>query len=105
MVLIEAKALGTAALVARAEYSGAVGEVDDGADGVVFPVDDLRAAVDRLAAVLCDPAELRRLGEGALAGAERFGLLPVAREAERHYNAVVGRSRAIRRRKLPFRLR
>lgn len=99
IVLLEAKALGVAALVAEAEFSGAAGEVVDDQDGLLFPVDDLPEAVERLAAVLCDPERLRRLGEGALASAERYGLLPVARQAERLYGAAIGRSRRLRRRR------
>jgi glycosyltransferase involved in cell wall biosynthesis len=80
MVLIEAKALGTPALVARAALSGAVDLIEDGVDGVLFDL-EIEQAVAQLEPVLRDPARLRAMREPTLVRASRFDLGAVAAQA------------------------
>jgi glycosyltransferase involved in cell wall biosynthesis len=92
MVILESKVVGTPALVADSPLSGASDLVRDGETGVLFPVDDLEAATDRLEAYLRDPARLRAMRSAVSEDAKHFDLEPMAREAV----ALYERSRAKR---------
>jgi len=85
MVLIEAKALGTPALVARAPLSGAVDVIQDGVTGVLFDL-DVQKATDTLEPYLRDPGRLRAMRAATYADAAQYDLEPVARAALEIYN-------------------
>ena len=85
MVLIEAKALGTPAMVAKAPLSGAVDLVEDGVTGVLFDL-DVQQAADTLEPYLRNPERLRAMRPATYADAAQYDLEPVARAALRIYN-------------------
>ena len=85
MVLIEAKALGTPAMVAKAPLSGAVNLIEDGVTGVLFDL-DVQKAADTLAPYFRNPERLRSLRAATYADAAQYDLEPVARAALEIYN-------------------
>lgn len=85
MVLIEAKALGTPAMVAKAPLSGAVDLIEDGVTGLLFDL-DVRKAADTLEPYLRNPERLRAMRAATYADAAQYDLEPVARAALRIYN-------------------
>ncbi len=85
MVLIESKALGTPALVARAPLSGAVDLIEDGVTGVLFGL-DVRKAADTLEPYLRNPERLRAMRPATYADAAQYDLEPVARAALEIYS-------------------
>ncbi len=86
MVLIEAKALGTPALVANAPLSGAVDLIRDGVTGVLFDL-DLEHAVAQLEPVLKDSARLRAMRQAVYEDAAQYDLDPVAQAALHIYQS------------------
>ena len=87
IVLIEAKALGTPALVVRAPLSGAVDLIEDGVTGVLFDL-DVQKAADTLEPYLRNPERLRAMRPAAYADAAQYDLEPVARAALEIYNGA-----------------
>ena len=85
MVLIEAKALGTPALVARAPLSGAVDLIKNNVTGVLFDL-DVQKAADTLEPYLRNPERLRAMRAATRADAAQYDLQPVARAALEIYN-------------------
>lgn len=85
MVLIEAKALGTPALVAKAPLSGAVDLIEDGVTGVLFDL-AVQKAADTLEPYLRNPERLRAMRPATYADAAQYDLEPVARAALKIYN-------------------
>ncbi len=85
MVLIESKALGTPALVAKAPLSGAVDLIEDGVTGVLFDL-DVQKAADTLEPYLRNPERLRAMRAATYADAAQYDLEPVARAALKIYN-------------------
>ena len=85
MVLIEAKALGTPGLVAKAPLSGAVDLIEDGVTGVLFDL-DVRKAADTLEPYFRNPERLRHMRAAAYADAAQYDLIPVARAALEIYD-------------------
>jgi glycosyltransferase involved in cell wall biosynthesis len=77
MVLIESKALGTPALVAKAPLSGAVDLIEDGVTGVLFDL-DIEKAADTLEPYFRDPQKLRAMRPATYADAAQYDLAPVA---------------------------
>jgi glycosyltransferase involved in cell wall biosynthesis len=80
MVLIEAKALGTPALVANAPLSGAVDLISNGVTGVLFDL-DLECAVAQLEPFLRDPVRLRAMRQATREDADQYDLARVAQAA------------------------
>lgn len=87
MVLIEAKALGTPALVAKAPLSGAVDLIEDGVTGVLFDL-DVQKAVDTLEPYFRNPERLRDMRPASYADAMQYDLGPVARAALEIYDSA-----------------
>lgn len=71
LVALEAQACGTP--VVAAAVGGLVVAVDDERSGVLVPGHDPVRWAQVLSELVADPARLRRLGQGALVQAERFG--------------------------------
>lgn len=87
--LLEAMAVGAVPVVPALGDLPCV--VRDGVDGLLYPADDLVAAVERVAALAADPRLRRRLSENAVATARRRSWTSLAREVLR---CVHGRTRA-----------
>ncbi len=86
MVLIESKALGTPALVAKAALSGAVDLVEDGVNGVLFDL-DIEKAANTLEPYFRYPEKLRAMRPATYADAAQYDLEPVAKAALEIYAA------------------
>ncbi len=86
MVLIESKALGTPALVAKAPLSGAVDLVEDGVNGVLFDL-DIQKAANTLEPYFRQPEKLRAMRPATYADAAQYDLEPVALAALEIYTA------------------
>jgi glycosyltransferase involved in cell wall biosynthesis len=77
MVLIESKALGTPALVAKAPLSGAVDLIEDGINGVLFDL-NIQEAANALEPYFRHPEKLRAMRQATYADAAQYDLEPVA---------------------------
>jgi glycosyltransferase involved in cell wall biosynthesis len=80
MVIIESKALGTPALVAKAPLSGAVDLIEDGINGVLFDL-NVQEAANTLEPYFRNPEKLRAMRQATQADAAQYDLEPVAMAA------------------------
>jgi glycosyltransferase involved in cell wall biosynthesis len=87
-VLMEAMAAGTPCVATEAIGNRDI--IDDGASGLLVPIDDSQAAADALIRVLRDDALRARLGEGALKRARDFDAATMADRTVALYQECVG---------------